>query len=584
MLFEQEYGLREPDSVTKRDLLLSYAMWLLWGVTICCAFFLPIYIDEILWKYHFARSYIEGQKILNFLPVCQSSRFLDIPLTTWPWRTLETWFYTNWLGPHTIRFKGMVIAALVAAEVYALVRLCLGPTKTILQATVVTMLTIGLGVMPFLLAMNRPEQDLLAAFLGLILLSRPAFNGSMVSNGRFVGFLVLVPVLMSTHPKTLFLVPVILFLIFGCVYFSRARKIVLVTLTLVCARDALLYSLSRMSCPEFGSFAASPEGTSGYLTPIQLILDPAASLLRMVDNFARYPYLVDGILFRGGYGMDWIQIGDDSILRYPAEIADLCVRLMFYGLILTVVVSAVRKIFYQKSFRSYLRGDAALGCLLILTVLGFVCLTDYKPAYEVPFLGVLFAVGMLFVLKSYKYLPLGRLHRLARCLPLLIIAGQALLLLSVLESNFFLWMNDGYLDPNAALLTSSKADKQTIKEMSDAALSGCEIDLTMNKPLENLFVDEAFYMHFHTQLKQPLLTHFLRKAFVPPRQSLEDVFVRIQSAGLVGRCNALSPPLRQVAVRVGKYCCLPSFDRLRSNPKFASLGDHAEDFFKTGPQ
>ena len=124
---------------------------------------LPLYTDEILWRYHFGSIFNQGFKIPNFVPVCQASHFIPIPPTWLPARLIESGFYKLFLGSWTIRVMGVLFGILASVVFFKLLTQIFKNVG--LYANYFAIFLLSFGVMPFLGIINRPEQVLMLCLM-----------------------------------------------------------------------------------------------------------------------------------------------------------------------------------------------------------------------------------------------------------------------------------------------------------------------------------------------------------------------------------------------------------------------------------
>src|SRR5258706_9278605 len=72
-------------------------------LTMWMAFFVPVYADEPAWKLIGARLFVDAGKLLYFFPFCDTGQWIDIPLTWYPARLIDTWIYQDASNPWLLR-------------------------------------------------------------------------------------------------------------------------------------------------------------------------------------------------------------------------------------------------------------------------------------------------------------------------------------------------------------------------------------------------------------------------------------------------------------------------------------------------
>jgi hypothetical protein len=574
----QKFNSSKLSRIPYGPIFVVGTLWTLWILALAVSYWLPIYTDEVVWKYHFARTAIEQNKILNFVPVCRASAFLDVPLSWWPLRFLESWFYEQWLSSRMIRLKGIVCALAISILLRGIVGMFSKPETSEFKKSLATLTLVGFGLMPFHLASNRPEQDLILGMLAIMLTSIALRLGKVSPKVALVSLLALIPITMSTHPKSVVLIPLIVFLVFRQRLFQLWAKALIVGVVLFCAKDAVTYSHQRVFCPEHEKFSLSDAGVGGYMTPQKLVQNPVASFQKMLANFSSYPDLVEGAWLRGGLGFDWAQFDGPEKLNTAVEGLGLLILLGFYlGLFFLAYffLMDLKQSSIAQVFSSF---NVQLSTVLSLTAIGFVSLTKYKPFYDVPFVFLVFMPALLLLLN----LPSPQITNLRRKV-IVVIAPVLALSLSVLALGALLYLpratsREGLVSPGSILIPRGN-DQREYELASAAAAKHCGFNLERG-PISNLYVDESVYVYAHRNLRRPYIAAFLRAEYIPKDTSVLQVLADTKANGLIGRCSMLSSQLRSVAIREGDYCCLPAVDILKSDSRFSRLQEPARVFYK----
>lgn len=216
--------------------------------------FLPVYSDEIGWRFQ-ERAGIDGLDKM-FSDLCGPNTLAVPPLFMMPVRhfsaTLNLWF----ADPLYVRLSGIIYALVWLAMLLALVGRIAADAA---QRRVLTIIAVGLMAlanMPLLLVWSRPEQPLLLAATGAMLIALADRDSTAATRTptawlRSAAILLLAAIAMSYHLKGLFLLPLLL----ACLIYSsrgpgsawpRAGAAALIA---VLAAQALSYWLGRLDCP-----------------------------------------------------------------------------------------------------------------------------------------------------------------------------------------------------------------------------------------------------------------------------------------------------------------------------------------------
>jgi hypothetical protein len=138
-------------------------------VMICAGIFVPIYTDEIMWRFH-ERAAIDGVDIL-WNDLCGPNTLARPVWFMWPVRWFSAAMNLTFAAPVFVRLEGILCALLWVALFWRLAaRAQTDPARTEL-ARLLGIVLLSLGVMPFIMVMSRPEQPLTLAVTSIVLLT-----------------------------------------------------------------------------------------------------------------------------------------------------------------------------------------------------------------------------------------------------------------------------------------------------------------------------------------------------------------------------------------------------------------------------
>src|SRR5262245_36324016 len=176
--------------------------------------FVPIYTDEIAWRVMQARVGLDGLADSNLYPTCGPAFDVAPPAFTLPFRLAAGMVYADFGRPWRLRAIGIAVALVWLAMLAALLPRALGwsPPGWRLVGAVAGVL--GLGLVPFLLVLNRPEQLMLVVLTGLVLYPSTGHAAGPRAPGTdwavAAAAVGLAALLLEEHPKSVLYLPVVL--------------------------------------------------------------------------------------------------------------------------------------------------------------------------------------------------------------------------------------------------------------------------------------------------------------------------------------------------------------------------------------
>jgi len=346
---------------------------------------LPVYPDEEQWIYVNSRQFTDNTMQYLF-PVCREGFQITQPLIWYPVRFLE-WFLYSHLGlVNQIRAVGLAQAIITLMLLLKFLNLY---ARHLRQAQLVLLSGMMIGLLPFLLALNRPEQLLLILFLSFLNLSSTYESSLKVWKKIALATLVMLLILSmpAIHPKGS------LFAAMGTVIFvfvvkGNARFAKVVVLTSACFSIAVstqVWSL-RTLCPE-SEFLTR---TFGDITVNPTQMD-ASTFRKIAGNIFRTPKYLLNMMYQDTYQSDWMAQRN----MVPTFLLILANTALF--LFAAFLVYSVYKFVLHGSFRRSEIDDSKFIALVL--ILGFAALSilqrtkNFYDSY-LPALLILLAVAI----------------------------------------------------------------------------------------------------------------------------------------------------------------------------------------------
>ena len=538
-----------------------WSLWLDWGLgaLLLGAFFyacrLPLYTDEILWRYHFGSVFNQGFKMPNFLPVCQATHFIPIPPTWLLSRSLESGFYKLFLSSWTIRAMGVLFGLLASVVFYNLFTRIFRNIG--IRANDFAIFLLSIGVVPFLAIINRPEQVLLLCLMLAVSVSlEPKYWQERKRPLSLISIL-LIPLFFSAHLKSLFFIPFWICWIF-LVSEDRLLRIVNLGLLGMCARDTFGFSRLRTSCEEHLVFQTK-QAAGGFVRPVELFTKPIESFSKLWSNLIGYPAYFENALFESDTGSSWFHSTRSVGVFSKFTVINLLAQFVLYGVILVFMYSFLSARMKRRPLGR--KRELMISASLIIAVVGIAAFNTFRPFYDSWFTILTFYLAFALLgrycqpesLKRFLkfFFSVSRFSLVASlAVFILVFAGEFRSLFGVpSEIQKVL-----YLTP----LGTDAEDRASIHQLAPK----CGINLES----PNLSVDEDVFVKFGSTLKSPYMAFFLMPSFIPKGLSVADILDRVQSPGVIARCSSLF--FKENSIRQGSYCCLPSTSVMREDKSY----------------
>lgn len=278
--------------------ILRNALLGLFTIAILAGIFLPVYTDEVGWRFQ-ERAGIDGVDKM-FGEQCGPNTLARPPFFMMPVRWYSAFFNTAFADPFYVRLSGILYALAWMAMVVVLIRRVTADARERVLLLIVCFGLMALGTMPMLLVWSRPEQPIVLATSAALLLAwsdwrdRTILTPAGVAWGRSALILALGVIAISYHIKAIFLLPLFL----TCIGLaSRGRQahapralagVLLIGATAVAVR----YWTQRLQCPGdpvlWAEYARNNMGAAltGITGPGQLL----QAIGRLIGNISLTQY------------------------------------------------------------------------------------------------------------------------------------------------------------------------------------------------------------------------------------------------------------------------------------------------------
>lgn len=529
---------------------------------------LPVYADEIGWRFQ-ERAALDGVDKL-FSEACGPNTLAVPPFFMMPARWYSALFNTLFAAPYWIRISGVLYALGLALLVWKLIaRVAADRRRRDLLVVLAAGLMMG-GLMPLLLVWSRPEQPVLLAIAGamLIALSGGGDRAGRVPAGsawlRLTAIVLLACVALSYHMKGLFGLPVFGAAILLC---ARGRGTVAaraagMAFLLAATGWALHYWSARLACPAddvlreiYAAHNLGTELAGGGLQELAALagrLAGNASLLSYVALIAPNPSPMSDWLVPG-------QISAQAGLGWARGLALLWLAVLLAAAwrLLLAALEAVRE-------RRIEPAAVLSGCLFV-TAIGWSALQVRRNTYEAGFVLPLLMMAVVLALSvRLRRDDEGAANRraghwLAPWLSVPAIAAGAAGILSVPAVGAIYGPSlVGALSAPAYILPQQRYSLSlggygAAKEEIRAAARLCGIPPAGRA--RALMVDDLTYLAY---VRSHLPQH--RLGVVGEwRGRIDDPVAYLKSRGsdgIIVGCHVLPDALRSRARTTGRFCCM----------------------------
>jgi hypothetical protein len=547
---------------------ITAILYLLFGITLVIAFFIPIYADEVAVKIPSPNLLRNGLEQFMLFPQCGDSYIAQIPWAWYPGSLLE-WLLNGTISdPMSIRVIGIISFLLWLYLILTFLKTRLQEKRFIHDAFSAFMAMCCLGIMPFLMVFNRGEQSLL---LGLTLISLLPFWVSKPSRMTFLRSCFIITIFMFassftflTHAKSLFYAPVLLVSAIFLGVFSKKYWLgtILSGFSILLSYQSYQFWNHRfLNCKDKG-IQSIFEAQS--LLVSELFHSTGVFFISGLKNLKHSYVYFKNTLFQLNYQSNWLPASPDIKLDFYSTLLDVFFILIFISLLIAVIYQIVRLVCHDVR-KKILRYDLIIMLALLLGNVGCAFFRSTKNFYDAGLALPIFYVVALILFTRHEPPSSEKKsnYRIFHILIIMVAIGS----LSNLVLKFY-----PYPMSNWSTMGRTPLQEDSISVVNYAniqqkiILSGAQCGIEPFNTNERLAVDYETYFPFKNSTHLYLIPTVLMGL---EDQSNQDKYLLQflrdrQSAGFVARCDSLPPKLISTSKKLGDYCCMSQKGILQS--------------------
>lgn len=535
--------------LTRRSLFIALALLfsVAFAVTMWMAFYTPIYEDEMAWKIFSNRLFVDQGKLIYLFAQCNRGYLLDMPLTWFPMQWLDSVIYGNASNPALMRILGWIWFIVLVVCWASMLRMTskLSTPSCILFVTAF----FSFGVTPFAMVLNRPEQPLLIWLTVALLLTfwhdrhpLKTYVGKTIVTGFFA---LLICLIGATHPKGLFLFPLIAFVWWRCVKWWPASFPLFGVMIWTALETKQIWFL-RTGCEEYPGLSTMLQNLT--LRPNQIWLEPAEFMRDALTNLLNATQYISQMQFDTQYISDWLPPAGELFKRLPnvwvSQILIWLPIVVVFILMIINVAESTRQSLYARSqskvtSKRRLPARWAIALLLSFSLLVIMGFQTAKNFYESSFIWPLILLIAIF---SFQHAQQALGQKFVRwVLPILLIAA--------IISGYFRF--ELFFQPALQWQSERHHDWQAEqKSLQSFAKNQCDI----TPDTKNLVLGFSNYGAFWQHQLPILLTY--SAGWWGIEANFAQTMSKRQAGGLVAECKDLPKETQAFAKQQGHYCCV----------------------------
>jgi hypothetical protein len=498
----------------------------------------PIYTDELQWKVINSRLLLDSGKLNYIFPECSKGILLNPPVSWYPARFIDAIIYSDMTNPQILRYWGIGIFVAIILYCAWFIRFILKPDIGYAAVAGAVLMPLSLGVLPFLLVMNRPEQGLIAAIIigCTIPLILAAHKLTILQTWVIASLFALLSwIIVGTHIKGIFILPALLLAAFLSLRKWGPWLAVLAAASFGGFETYRLWSI-RTDCPESPFLMQAFRAQT--MSPEDLRTGVVSFLVRVAQNVLRSTEYLHSASFQQEYQSEWLPTAS-APQNFVETIVNVAIpAIVVIGFLIVTIAftaSAIRAV-RTRTLPDHgpLIAASLLACLVCIA--GFQSGKNfYESALILPLLSVAVMLGLTTASLPPAVLSGGR--KLMVVLSILALVNQL-----AIAARFY---------PNLPDWRRAIEDREQAQDKIKNLIGRC--DIQANSATKHVLVDDFTYtVLWPTQ--EPYLLPYLYGWWATGIDASSVIRDRNIHA-VVGRCSLVSHDIWSFIASDGRYCC-----------------------------
>jgi hypothetical protein len=505
--------------------------------------FIPIYGDEFDWRLISSRLFVDHQLVWVF-PSCLKGFWLEAPITWYPYLFFEGLIYQGAHDLRLLRLFGCVIFLIILYLNAKILKTLSGLGFPVCLLVVTSFFS--LGVLPFSMVLNRPEQELnlLVCIAIALAITLKKGNSEFDRTPRKIlllgVFSLIVIFMLGAHPKSIFFLPIIASS-YWLVSKSKKYTFVFLMICVVTAYQTIRLWGARTLCEE-NTWLSFRNLT---LSPGQIFQDPFKFIEMFGTNLKSSFLYIKYIYIQDQYQSNWpaidpeFQVTLSGSLFLVANISIFAMAIISFNFF----ILGIRRIASRKNYDYSLIFISITVSIILLSGM-----QSGKNFYEANWFWVL--IFLLFIFSIDFNNSLIRKIFKHYIVPLFVIFG--LLSSAVRIVQFYPSLTSWQMAAKSYSLANSLNHKKQLKEF---ARDRCDI----NQFATGLVLETLTYPSFWEHPKPYFIT-FLT-GWWGTGTNYPELIRNAHSGGMILQCPNIPPEYLKYTKRNDQnFCCVSSAD------------------------